>query len=388
MADTFREVTQVGCLSRLVESIKGVVIGFLLIAVSVVVLFWGEGRAVHRAQALAEGKANVISVQAAQVDPANEGKLIHLSGEGASKAGVEDAEFGVAAPTALRLHRNVEMYQWKQKERTEKHSNLGGSEERVTTYTYQKVWSGTKIDSANFKQSGHSNPAEIPVAAKKWNADDATLGAFTLNAVVLDQLPMDKTLTPPATALETAGKMDIAKKKPVISQEMIYFGDPAAPEIGDMRVGYRHLPPGPLSVVAKQVQNSFEPYPAEAGEVLLAQVGTFSAEVMFKQAEEENANITWIIRGVGFIVIWVGFAMMFGPLVVVADVIPLIGSIVGAGTFLASLLCALPVWLITVAVAWVVYRPLLGAGLLVLGIGIPIIFMLTRKPAPKATATV
>ena len=139
--------------------------------------------------------------------------------------------------------------------------------------------------------------------------------------------------------------------------------------------------------MAKQGHGTFESYPAQTGEVLLAQVGTLSAEAMFKQAEEENANITWIIRGVGFVVIWIGFGMMLSPLVTVADVVPFIGSIVGAGAFLASLVCAIPVWMVTVAVAWVVYRPLIGALLLIVGIGIPIAFMISRKSQVKPTPT-
>ena len=221
----------------------------------------------HRAEALAEGNSIVIAVDSKQVDSANEGKLIHLTGDAASQKGLEDSEFGLEAPGALRLSRNVEMHQWKQNEKTETHSKLGGGEERVTTYTYEKVWSGTRIDSTNFKQAGYANPAEIPLHGKKWNAEDATLGAFKLSEVVLDQLSADKSLTPPASALDAIKKLEFAShKKPVIVQDWVYFGDPAAPAIGDVRIGYSQLPSETLSLVAMQVHGSVHGIPAETGD--------------------------------------------------------------------------------------------------------------------------
>ena len=378
----FTESTSVGWLSRIFESIKGVLIGFVLIGVSVVALFWGEGRAVHRAQALAEGKANVVAVDANKVDPANEGKLVYVSAPATTEKGLDDEDFGLQAPTALRLVRKTEMYQWKQSTRTETHKNFGGSEERVTTYTYEKEWSASHIESSAFKESGHANPAKIPVAGETWNAPDAKLGAFELSGVVLDQLSAEQQVTP--KSLDDAKTSELGSKKGVIAQGMIYFGKPDSPVVGDVRVSHAQLPAGPISVIAQQTNGGFEAYHAESGDLILAQTGTVSSATMFKQAEEENANITWIIRGVGFVLIWIGFGLIFSPLATIADVVPFIGSIVGAGTFIAGFICALPVWLITVAVAWIVYRPVIGILLLVVAIGIPLLFKITRKPKVAA----
>ena len=118
MSDTFTEVTTKGWGSRIGKSIKGVLFGLVLIVASVIGLFWNEGRAVQTAKSLAEGAGLVIDVDAARVDPANEGKLVHVSGE--MKAGVQprDPEFAVTAD-GLRLVRKVEMYQWKEEKKTE-----------------------------------------------------------------------------------------------------------------------------------------------------------------------------------------------------------------------------------------------------------------------------
>lgn len=106
---------------------------------------------------------------------------------------------------------------------------------------------------------------------------------------------------------------------------------------------------------------------------------------MFKQAEEENRMVAWLIRGLGFLFIAIGFGMIMGPFVTLADVVPIIGSIIGAGTFIAALIFAIPVWLITVGVAWVFYRPVLGIALIGVAIAVPVLFLVMRssKPTPS-----
>jgi hypothetical protein len=47
-------------------------------------------------------------------------------------------------------------------------------------------------------------------------------------------------------------------------------------------------------------------------------------------------------------------------------VVPFLESLVGAGAFMVALTLAIPITLLTIAVAWIVHRPLIG-GLLVVG---------------------
>lgn len=382
MADSFSETTHVGWGSRLIESIKGVGIGFLLVGISVFGLFWNEGRAVHRQQALEEGAAAVIPVNADKVDPANNAKLIHVSGPATSAKGLADDQFDIKAADALRLNRKVEMYQWEQNEKTETKKNLGGSEDKVTTYTYDKVWRDTLINSSQFKKPGHENPQQMPYNSASTNADDVKLGAFKVNVVVLDHLTPNKAVAPAGAPVENAtpaAPESKTKRAYTVSNGMLYFGNASNPAIGDARIAFTEFPAGPVSIVARQKGDTFEEYPAKTGGVLLVQAGSISADAMFKQAEEENRTLTWIIRAVGFVLIAIGFGMMFAPFVTLADVVPIIGSVVGAGTFVAAMIFAIPVWLITVALAWVYYRPVIGIALLAAAIAVPILFAMFRS---------
>lgn len=76
----------------------------------------------------------------------------------------------------------------------------------------------------------------------------------------------------------------------------------------------------------------------------------------------------------------VGVAMILRPLSVLADVIPFLGSIVGAGTGILSFLIAVPFAFLTVAVAWLRYRPVIGISLLILAaIAAGLIFILSKR---------
>src|SRR5512140_251368 len=105
--------------SRLVESIKGVLIGIVFFIGAFPLLFWNEGRAVQTAKSLAEGDAAVVHVE--KLDPGNEGKLVHVSGEAKTDEILADDEYGVMA-NALRLARRVEMYQYFEK--SESHETI------------------------------------------------------------------------------------------------------------------------------------------------------------------------------------------------------------------------------------------------------------------------
>src|SRR3954469_18044058 len=118
MSDIFTEVTTEGWGSRIGGSLKGFLFGLLLILGSCFGLFWNEGRAVQTQRSLTEGAGIVIDIDPAQVDPANQGKLVHASGDMRAPAPVLDPDFGVSA-NGLRLVRSVEMFQWKEDKKTE-----------------------------------------------------------------------------------------------------------------------------------------------------------------------------------------------------------------------------------------------------------------------------
>jgi hypothetical protein len=64
-----------------------------------------------------------------------------------------------------------------------------------------------------------------------------------------------------------------------------------------------------------------------------------------------------------------GLTLVFRPIAVFGDVIPLFGTMVGAGLGVFAFLFAFGLSLVTIAVSWIVVRPVLGIVLLVLAGG-------------------
>ena len=58
------------------------------------------------------------------------------------------------------------------------------------------------------------------------------------------------------------------------------------------------------------------------------------------------------------------------PIRVVADVVPIFGTLVGMGLGLVAFSVAAPLSLLTIAVAWIAHRPLLGITLVLVACGI------------------
>lgn len=369
--DSFTETTHASWLGRIGQSIIGVLIGLALIIGAAILLFWNEGRAVQTARSLTEGEHAVIDADPGKVEPANEGRLVHVSGDLATKATLADSEFGISAKAA-RLVRTVETYQWKEESHTETRKNLGGSEDKVTTYTYVQAWSEQHIDSSHFRQpGGHVNP---PQKYRRFEAAarDATLGAFRPSEAVLRRLPATESFrVDPAVATALSGRIGPMS----VADGVIFVGaNTAQPRIGDMRVSYHIAPTGPTSVIGRQTGADFAEYQTKAGDrLLLAATGAVSADAMFKQAESENRILTWILRGGGTIAVFVGFVLIGRPLAVVGSVVPLIGDVVGAGLGFAAFLMTAIVVPIIIAIAWLWYRPLIS--LLVLAIGAALAYL-------------
>ena len=179
--------------SRLGDSIKGIIVGFILFIASFILLFWNEGNSVKVAKALEEGRGITVEVQdISKIDPANEGKLVHMCGDATTQDVLKDAEFGIEHNGML-LRRKVQYYQWREKSHEETKKNFGGSETTVTTYTYSKDWCNKPVNSTAFKEPGHDNTVFYPVNDREEYAANVQYGAFMFTRDMIEKLSNKKT---------------------------------------------------------------------------------------------------------------------------------------------------------------------------------------------------
>ena len=382
--NSYTVTSSTGWFGRIGGAIKGLFVGLILIVVSFPVLFLNEGRSVDTQKKLEEGERNVVSVAANEVDAKNDGKLVYLSGSATSEGALPDDQFKVTSE-ALKLRRKVEFYQWKEEKRTETKKKLGGGEETVTTYDYVKQWSERPIDSSNFHKSKEYKNPEPALSEAEWVKDSIKLEAFTLSPGLAGQIDNFSALQAKAPVELPA---EIAGKKLHKEGSGFYLGvDPATPAIGDLRVTHEAAPPGAVSVIAVQKGNTFGPFTAKAGGTIeMLSTGAVTAEAMFAAAHASNRTLTWGLRLLGVVLMFIGFSLLFRPLSVLADVVPFIGNVVGVGTGIVALLLSVPLSLLVISVAWIFYRPMVGVPLAIAAV-VGFAFLIRKLMAQKKIQT-
>ncbi len=387
--DSVTEITERSWLQRIGQSVAGVLFGFALIAAACVLLFWNEGRAVTTARSLAEGAGLVHTVAADRIDPANEGKLIHITGTLTAAGPALDNEFGMKS-NGVRLMRRVEMFQWTEEQESETQKKLGGGETTKTTYKYSRNWADHPIDSAKFKErSGHSNP-QMTYRNRFVVAPQPKLGAFSVPSDLLRNFGTEDRLAVADEQLQAIGKR-LSKPVQAVDGVLYVSQDPAQPVVGDLRITFTDVRLQPASIVAAQAGSGLGPYRTQAGgTVELIAAGQVSAASMFKEAQDENRLITWLLRAGGVLAIFIGFNLIMGPIGTIADVIPFLGDVVRMGAGLMAFLCTASVAPVVIAIAWFYYRPLVAVAVLVAGAAVAygvIHWSRGRAAAPRKTAT-
>lgn len=386
MVDEFTEVTSKSWGSRIGGSFKGILAGVLLFLAAFVVLWWNEGRAVQTAKSLTEGAGSLVAAEAGKVDPANDGKLVHLTGLATTKESLNDQEFMVTVQ-ALALRRAVKMYQWVEESESHTEKKVGGGTETRTTYRYHKAWSDRLIDSSSFrKPSGHRNPGSMTYQDRTSVAKEVTLGSYRLTP---DLTRMIDAYQPMNLSRDNYEIPSAIKQRTNFYQGGLYIGiSPSTPRVGDVQVSFQVVKPTTVSLIAKQQGTTFVPYQTEAGDqLLMLKVGSHTGPGMFKAAESSNKMMTWLLRVVGWAMMFIGLSMILKPLSVLTDVLPFLGNIVGAGTGIIAGILALVFTLITIGLAWLFYRPLFGIILLGAGVGLGVLFKVMRgKKDPPAAA--
>ena len=156
------------------------------------------------------------------------------------------------------------------------------------------------------------------------------------------------------------------------------------PEVGDIRISFTYIPPEQtISIIARQVKNTFEGWTAKSGKTLDMLVsGTKSANEMFSSAESANKMLTWILRLIGFILMGSGFSAVFKPLPMLLAFVPFLRKIVSAGVGVVAWLLAFILSLLVIAIAWLFYRPVLSIVLIAAVVGI---IVLIKKMKGQAT---
>ncbi len=413
----YTETTTKSYGSRLSGSFKGIGTGIILIIAATVLLFWNEGRAVKTSKAIKEAASTAVHVDdVSTVDPALNGKLIHATAFADTKDTLRDNLFG-ANENAIRLSRTVEYYQYKENAQSETKEKIGGGTETVTTYTYTTEWVSDPVNSSEFKDPAYKNVNYILTKVEDYSttAPNVTFGAYTLpefikgsisgyepanlsmtedqikewNQLIREQVRTLRSSMPQNdTTLGTAATNLIFSESycHVRGNVVILGRNENNPQVGDVRITVEKVVPKDISLIAKVNGNTFERFVAKNGkEFSRVENGTVSMENMFEGAKKENTFLTWLLRIVGLLLVYCGFKSLFGILPMLLNWMPFLGKIAGVGTGILSGVLSFVWTLIVVAIAWLVYRPVLSIILLVIAAA-GIVLLVRSSKKKKAAA--
>jgi hypothetical protein len=370
---------------RLSGSFKGIGTGILMFIAGTILLFWNEGNFVKTQKAINEAQGVVQHVDdVSAIDASLNGKLIHATAFADTKDVLTDDLFGVSVP-AVKLKRAVEYYQWEEKSDSKTRDKVGGGQETVTTYTYEKKWSGSPVASSSFKDIDYqdANFVLATIEAQSQTATNVTFGAYKLPGFMVASISGSVPAEPNLTAEEIAEWHEVIEAKLTalgirpagdlpetlhVNGNVVYIGmSPDNPQVGDLRVTLTKVLPAEISLIGKVNGQTFEKFQAANGKEFSAvDMGTVSAEVMFSAAHSSNSMWTWILRFIGLFLVIGGLKSMFGILPALFKVLPFLGNIVGAGVGLVCSVFGFVWTLLIIAISWLWYRPLIGIVLLVI----------------------
>lgn len=377
-----------GFLERLSETAGGTVVGVGLFFLSIYILFTNEGRSLRKASSLDEGLSQVVSLGSfSSLDLQNNNHLVHLSAQLSTSQPLYDPNYRVVVQ-AVKLKRQVEMYQWVEYSESKDYQE-GGETKTETTYTYNTEWKSELINSRHFdKEIGHQNPSAMAVESVTVVAPEVRVGPFILSKGLVEQINNFQTLS--------LRDLPAVNMDPFLSTDDDYFyhtQNPRRPEVGDVRVRFsfaglsgemsHHGPAQTVSIVAMQRGEQLVPFKTKSGDSLeILYLEELSAEEVFEKEHQYNSMTTWGLRAAGWALMFLSIQLTMRIIYTLVDWVPVLRELVSVGLKLFALCISCSLSLLTIGVGWFFYRPLMAMALGALAL-VPVFLARSGLPVKK-----
>lgn len=244
--------------------------------------------AIYAGSGLLPSAPQIVESPVDAVTAENEGKLVHITGEIVSD--ISDPMFNISEK-AIRLERVVQMLQWVQE--GDKYSRRW--EDKVIA-----------IQGDEPRVKGLINPLEMPFSSDKWEATEVKIGAFSLAPELVKQLPEAQDMP---LGQEHFDKMsDEGKLAFKLDKGSYFFGlNPETPRIGEIRVLYKKIAAGTVSIIAQQKGSTLVPLQSENGAIGKLMPGAHDLSSMSdNMGLSTSPYIQYAIKGVA------GILLLFG----------------------------------------------------------------------------
>uniref|UniRef100_A0A669EYX9 Transmembrane protein 43 n=1 Tax=Oreochromis niloticus TaxID=8128 RepID=A0A669EYX9_ORENI len=385
-----RTASNPGFLERLSETTGGAVVGVGLFFLSIYVLFTNEGRALQTATSLDEGLSQVVSLGPyISFDAQNNGRLVHLSAKLHTAEPLYDPNYKVVVH-AVKLKRQVEMYQWVEYHESRDYQE-NGETKTETTYTYNTEWKSELVNSRNFdKEIGHQNPSAMAVESVMVVSPEVRTGPLILSKGLVEQINNFQTLS--------LGDFPVFNLDPFLSIHDDYFyhtTNPRRPEVSiyclfiyirlklSLYSSASHAAVFQVSIVAMQRGEQLLPFKTKSGDTLeILYLEELSAEEVFAREHQSNSMKTWGLRAAGWALMFLGIQLSMQIIYTLVDWVPVLRELVSIGLKIFALCVSSSLSLIVIGVGWFFYRPLVAVALGALAV-LPMFLARSGLPAKK-----
>ncbi|XP_072026248.1 transmembrane protein 43-like isoform X2 [Amphiura filiformis] len=354
-------------LDRISQTFAGGLLGLGIFVVSFFILFANEGRAVQTATALEECLSLVIPVENSNmIYQENNNKLIHITGYLRTDQALKDGMTGVEIQ-AVKLRREVEMYQWVEHKRT-REIKENKQTKIETDFMYTKEWKNNLISSDLFDNPHrHQNQREFPIKPTTYVAVHTYVGSYYLKEGLKAKIEEFISYTPKTNPPDPNIKYVDGR---------FYTGMPRTPQVGDARITYSyaglsgpqtyHLgPPNIVSIIAKQSGSQLTKYQTQSEMAIeLLHYGEKTADEMVQDEVDANTALTWLLRAGGWFMMFMGLYLMTNIINRLVSWIPLVRTLVSFGLTVFNLTVSFTLSLITISLGWFYYRPLMAIALI------------------------
>lgn len=369
MPDQFTETTTTGYGKRIVNSLIGVVVGLILFVASFGVLYWNEGRI--DLSKIAKTAVEINS-QIQNADQSLNNKLISTTGIVNFNGNIGDNLF-LKPGKFLVVERKAEMYSWIEEKQTNTKRNVGGSETRETIYTYKKDWTDNPTNSGNFGHpESHENPQKS-IENNVFKVQNATVGIYNFDfSSIAYPKSIDLSLDSQNIVLPQGAQL--------IGDKYIFIPKMANgtfdnPQIGDMRISYKILKPGFSGTIFGQLSgNDVGSYVDQKGNNIYRLFAGSRKEALSVMHSEYKTSV-WGFRLLGFLCMWIGLFLLFGPISTLLDILPILGTIsrvlIGVAIFVVSLVLSI----VTILVSMLFHSIIFLIVVVIIAIGIIIVLI-------------
>ncbi len=373
---------------RLLDSFVLMFVGIALFFASFVVLFINEGR---ENLAQVAGLAERFEVGAEY----GENDLVYIVGNLETTSPASDTY--LASGAFVRIVRTVEMYGYVENEHRRTEEHIGGGETTIVTYSYDLRWTDSPTRHASFRGDASEIPNDVPANYDTFINNMPSARDETANELSIEGIPV-RTNHLSITSLNTftvtndnvnttALSADESVQGGYIFRQNSANGSLSTPGVGDVRIRYQVVTSDDEGVLIGSLSGSSFTRYITANDNTLYRFFTGSSNLteVISILQAEYTAMLWILRLVGFFMMFIGLTLIGRPIRTALAVIPLFAKIGGFIYGVVAFFVALVLTFITIILAMIFHNPLLAIAVSIL-LAVGAFLYLKRKQKARLNA--